>query len=257
LSPIIINPSSTANFKFVVRPSARPSFLATVTDASSGAGIQGASVNLSKEGFSRTERTGYVVIGQSDWSGGAYSSQDGGIDTYSSPGSLELMKNASGTYDTGVTHWLISTTIDLGSSSSAVYSFSWNPTSQLPETGPQSVKFQIAANNDNATWNFVGPNGAENSYYTSTSTLGGFFDGYRYLRYKAFMSTNSDTVSPSVQDISFEFHTSCMPSAQTLFTGLPQGTYLVTVDAPGYAQATSSVEVGSGFGEAVFSMVHL
>ncbi len=257
LSPLIVNPSSTVGFKFVVQPAAHPALLVTVTDAATGAGILGASVNISKDGFSRTQKAGYIVTTQSDWSGGGYSSQDGGIDTYSSPGSLELAKNASGTYDTGITHWLISTTIDLGSSSSVVYSLSWNPVSQLPETGPQSVKFQIAANNDGATWNFIGPNGTGGSYYTSTSTLGGFFDGYRYLRYRVFMSTESETASPSVQDVSLEFHTSCVPSAQTLFTSLPQGTYSVVVNASGYVEATSSVSVGSGFGQAAFPMVHL
>ncbi len=257
LTPVTINPSSTVDFRFVVQAAANPAFLVTVVDAASGAGVQNASVNISKTGFSETQITGRADMVQTNWSGGQYSSQDGGIDATSNPGSLELLKNASGTYDTGITHWLISTTIDLGSSSSTLYSLSWNPVSQPPSTGPASIEFQLAANNDNATWNFVGPDGTPNTYYTSTSTLNGIFDGNRYLRYMVYMSTQDTNISPRLDDVSVEFGTTCVPPAQTLFTNLPQGTYAIDVTAANYNEETSTASVGAGFNQITLPITHL
>jgi hypothetical protein len=53
------------------------------------------------------------------------------------------------------------------------------------------LKFQIATNNDNTTWNFLGPDGTSGSYYTTSgSDIHSGHDDDRYIRYKAYFSTS-------------------------------------------------------------------
>lgn len=254
LGPLIINPSSTASFTFVLQSAANPSLLIGAVDAVTGAGLQNATVTITTTGFLAARTTGHAFVTQSNWAGGQYTSQNG-INPNTS-GTLTMMQNASGTYSTTTTAWLISNTMDLGSSSSTLYSFSWNPQSQPPSTGPNSVKFQLAANNDQATWNFIGPDGTAGSFYTASSTLGGRFDGNRYVRYEVYMSTQDANTSPSVTSASLEFNAICVPPAQTLFTNLSQGTYVVDVTAPSHIETTSTVSVGSGFNQTTISLTH-
>lgn len=72
-------------------------------------------------------------------------------------------------------------------------------------TANTTTKFQIATNSDNATWNYVGPDGTGSTYFTGgtgiiplNSVLG------RYLRYKIFFtSTNTDI--PYVTDVTINY----------------------------------------------------
>jgi len=247
----IINPSSTFDFRFMLQPASPKSFLVTVKDTLSGNGITGANVTLSKTGFSNTEVTGHNFVGETDWSGGKYSSQDGGVDTENFPGSIRMVQSASSTYNTSTLSWLISNTIDFGSASSTFYSLQWSPVSQAPATGPESLKFQLAANNDSSTWNFVGPDGTAGSYYTfSSSTIWSGLSGNRYLRYKAYLSTQSENDTPVLNNISFEFGGMCVPPYQVLFSNLTSGDYDVVVTAPGYQTATSTATISENWYQA-------
>jgi hypothetical protein len=109
------------------------------------------------------------------------------------------------------------------------------------------LKFQLAGNNDGATWNFVGPDGTANSYYSvASSTIFGL-NGNRYLRYKAFLETEDENYSPRLDEITFEFNSVCVPPSQALFNNLSNDTYLITAVAPGYREATSSAEVSGNW----------
>lgn len=119
------------------------------------------------------------------------------------------------------------------------------------------MKFQLASNNDNATWNYVGPDGTGGSYYTTSGAqISGGHSGNRYLRYKAFMSTTDAGATPSLDDIEIEFNGPCVPPAHAFFANLGAGTYTLTVDAVGYLQATSSVVIGGGWQEKSVSLTH-
>lgn len=251
LSPYTISPSSTADFRFVLSPTANPSLLVAVVDSVTGAGIKEASVSLSKTGFSETLITGHSLLADTDWSSGAYSSQSGGINTEGAPGQISLAVNASGTYDAGITNWLISNSIDLGGSSSTIYSVSWNPASQPAQT---TFQVQLAANNDNAAWNFVGPDGTPGTYFTASGTTPAALNGKRYLRYEAFLSTNDPLTTPALTDISFDFDSACVPPAQVLFKDLSQGTYDLDVTAANYFQTTTTVAVDLGFQTSTISL---
>ena len=253
LSPLTINPSSTQDFQFVIEPSSPDGLLVTVKDSGSGAVINGASVNLFKTGFSATLTTGRNFLKQTDWSAGGYSSQEGDIDVSSPSGTLKLV-STGGQYATGTVRWLISNTFNVGSSTASYYALSWNQTSQPPQAGPDSLKFQIASNNDNTAWNFVGPDGTPNSYYTTSGAGVAGHNNRRYLRYQVFMKTDDVNFTPALHDLNIEFSSICVPSGQVLFSGLSAGMYDVTVTAAGYGAALSSVSVGSGFNQAEILM---
>ncbi len=252
--PITINPSSSVNFQFILKPAANPALLVTAADAATGAGIPDAAVTITNGGTQITQTTDQATFDQSDWSGGQYASQDGGIDT-TTPGVLTLLANASGTYQTMTPDWLISDTFDIGGSASSSFNaISWSPAAQPSGT---SLSFQVAANNDGATWNFIGPDGTGNTYFTAiSSTLPASLAGNRYFRYKVYMRTTDQNAAPSLNNVSFNFTGPCVPPAQTLFNGLTTGTYSITATAPNYVTATSTAVVNGGYQSATVSMIH-
>jgi type II secretory pathway pseudopilin PulG len=64
-----------------------------------------------------------------------------------------------------------------------------------------TTQLQIATNNDNSTWNYVGPDGTASTYFTGGSgTIPVINNTNRYLKYKIFFtSTNADI--PSVSEV--------------------------------------------------------
>jgi hypothetical protein len=110
------------------------------------------------------------------------------------------------------------------------------------------VRFQIATNNDNLTWNFVGPDGSAGTYYTlANQNISISNNGNRYLRYKVFLQTASPILTPTVADVSFTFTSSCVPPGQVFFTGLDSGDYAITVSKSGYQPFTDTFNVSSSW----------
>jgi len=177
--------------------------------------------------------------------------QDGGIDPELVPGRITLLAQG-GTYSTSTESWLISNTLDVGSSTTSFFSLSWNPSSQPANT---SLQFQIATNNDNTTWNFIGPDGTGNTFYASSGgTLHASHAGTRYMRYKVFMRTFDENTTPLLDDIVFEFRSACVPRAHALFGGLSSLTYDIDVAFTGFAPASSTITLGGGFEEVVIDL---
>ncbi len=240
-----LNPNSTIDFSFIMTPASPETLLVTVLDAGTGSAIPSSTVTLIKSGFSETKKTARSFLFQTDWSSNNFESQDGGIDRDSVPGTIRLMDSGSG-YSTTTTSWLISRSFDIGSSTGNFYTLSWQPESQPAQTGADSLKFQIASNNDNATWNFEGPDGTALTYYVSSSqVISANHTNHRYIRYKAFLSTLDSTVTPTLSNIEIEFYGACVSPSQALFQGLTSGTYTVTAEATNYTATSTSVVVGS------------
>lgn len=244
LVPLNLPPNNTQSLQFLVAAKAPRSLLVTVKDSATGLQVSGAVARLERSSFSVEAVTGRGAFTQTDWSGGfgqssfidpaRYFQQDGNIETGSSgPGSggeLKLVKIGGDYQPSG---WLESSTFDTGSASS-FWNISWQPTAQSPETGPDAVKFQVAANNDNTTWNFVGPDGSASTFYTLANTSLANQNARRYLRYRAYLSTADVKKTPNVSDISFTFTSACLPPGQTFFSGLASGTYTLSVSHPSY-----------------------
>ena len=127
-----------------------------------------------------------------------YVDSDGNVSDSNPAGELKL-EQIFGAYQTsGI---LTSSTFDIGSPGN-FHTIEWQPASQPPDTGALSARFQIATNNDSATWNFIGPDGTPGTYYTvSNSNINPVHNNSQYLRYKVFL-TSTDVASPTIEDIS-------------------------------------------------------
>ncbi len=95
-----------------------------------------------------------------------------------------------------------SSSIDLGQNSSFT---TLNFTATVPQN--TTLKFQLASNNDNLTWNFVGPDGTNSSYYTTSgSNIWPGHNGNRYIKYKAYFETTNPQATPELQDITINYY---------------------------------------------------
>lgn len=235
-------PNTTQSLQLVVASKNQPAVMVTVKDAATGLALTDADVNLEKDsgGYDVTKTTGVGSIVQTDWSGGKtqatysdttkYWDDDGNVNRSTTPGEMKL-KNSGAVYRSS--GWLESSTFDTGSVSN-FYELTWLPTSQPAGTGADSVKFQVAANNDNATWNYIGPDGTNGTYYTTSDFDLADINGNRYLRIKAHLSTADTAYTPTVSDIGFTYSSSCTPPGQVYFSGLSSGAYTLTVSKSDY-----------------------
>lgn len=243
-SPLTIDPNSTIAFRFVLEPAAPSALLVNVTDAT-GASIPGASVALTKSGFADTRITGRSSTTQTDWSGGAFTSESG-METNAPAGEIR-MQNLGGFYSTSTEATLISTTIDVGGTPSQFYALDWT----AAEPSGTDARFQVASNTDNATWNYVGPDGTSGSYFTTPDTaIGTSHTNHRYFRYKAYLSTTNGTQTPSVQNVTIEFTGPCVAPSQVFWNGLTSGTYDIDVTAPGYQDGNGTSSVSGSWQQA-------
>lgn len=70
-----------------------------------------------------------------------------------------------------------------------------NLTFSITEPASTNINFQIAVNNDNATWNYVGPDGTAATFFESPGAIPLSSNTARYIRYKAYF-TGTGLVTP-------------------------------------------------------------
>lgn len=245
--PLVIDPNTAVTLTWLMEQKNPSTILVTVSDEDENA-VNDASVQLVGPGFDQTKLSGRRDFFQTDWSNNQYTSKTDKVETDNPSGQLTIQQ-VNGKYATA-SQELISSTIDFGVSDTTFYALSWNPTAQPPQAGTDPLKFQIAANNDNATWNFVGPNGNSSSYYTVSGTqLHSSHNGKRYLRYKVFVKTDNDQFTPRLDDLTINFRSSCLPDGQTFFSGLASGDHTITVTKSGLESLTDTVSIISGWQE--------
>ena len=230
--PFTLNPGVTMDVALLFEPKTIKSLLVTVVDDVNQP-VDGASIQLVKTGaYDQTLYTARRTIGQTDWGGADYAVQSGGVG-YDSP-TTELQAHASGSGTTS-TEWVVSNTYDMGTNSITYYHLRFDAQLQPAHPSPDAVRIQIATNNDNATWNFVGPDGTDSSYFTtSNAVLPTVLDGKRYLRYKIDFYLDGETTVTSFKDIAIDFSSSCTPTGQALFNALGPGTYSMTINKAGF-----------------------
>lgn len=251
LVPLTLLPNTTQPLSLVVAEKNPLTLLVTVRDASTQLPLADTSVALTKSGFSQSLTTGRGFLRQTDWSGGPgqetytntsqYFDADGNIADATPAGELKLRSGAT----SGV---LTSSTFDTGSESE-FHQLQWAPLDQPPQTGADSVRFQLATRkNTQGAWVYKGPDGTSNTYYTlSDSVINQQHNTDRYLRYKLFLQTADVALTPNVADISFTFTSECVPPGQVAFTGLSSGDYTLTVTRSGYQPHTEVIPVASGW----------
>ena len=262
--PITLAPGGNQTVKAVMEPANPSALLVTVLDANTLLPLADAQVAISRIGFDASLTTGRGFLRQTDWSGGSgqtemgaansYASDDGSIESLLFPGEIRLKEVASSTF--AVSGILESSTFNVGSPSS-FYNLTFLPANQPPDTGADSVRFQLATatTSNPATWNFLGPDGTAGTYYTPVNTnIPAAHTGDQYLRYRALLSTASTTVTPSVADVAITFSSQCVPPGQVLFGGLTNANYTITITRVGYQVANDNAIVGTGWQEKTILM---
>ena len=250
--PLALEPGMNQNLSLILSPHTANSLLVRVRDAGTGLPLSDANIELSKAGYLQTIVTGLGYVRQTDWSGGPgqimytdptkYFGDSVLVDVNSSPGDVKI-KMIAGLYANS--GYLESSTFDLGQPV-ALKNLVILPTSQPPQTGLQSVLFQVALSNSStpSSWNFVGPDGTSSTFYSVTSTI--IYTGglqYQYLRYRLFLSTDDQNFTPQFSELAITFSNSCVAPGQGFFSGLSFDTYNLKVTRSGYLDSTTTVDV--------------
>lgn len=234
--PLAVDPNGNYNLSWLMEQK-NPSALVVTVEDQNDQTINDAKVTLSRTGFSEEIYSGRKFELQTDWSSGQYDSKTVNLANNSPAGDLTIAQ-INGKYATMSDEFLISQTIDLGTGDTDFYGLDFNPTGQPAQT---SLKIQLASNNDNSTWNFIGPDGTGNSFYvTSGAQINSSHNDDRYIRYKIILRTDDESMTPSFQDVRVNFHSACIPDGQAYFSGLAQNTYTITVEKAGYQTYTDT-----------------
>jgi len=114
-------------------------------------------------------------------------------------------------------------------------------------------KFQPAASNNPAgPFNFVGPDGTAVTFFTTTLANFLQFNGHRYFKYKAFLSTTDSSMTPTVNDVTVCFIDASPTAAPANISGqvvTADGTPLagVTLHLSGGAEATAITDSSGSY----------
>ncbi|TSC96330.1 MAG: Uncharacterized protein Athens101410_44 [Parcubacteria group bacterium Athens1014_10] len=149
--------------------------------------------------------------------------------------------------------FLISSSYDTGTNKTIWGNLSWEPQNQAIELGESPIKFQIAANNDKATWNFKGPDGTEETFYTSPdASINPIHNNHQYIRYKILLSTENSSFSPIVSDITIDFTSGCSTPGQVFFSPLEETAYDLDISLAGYQGYFESINVSGNNSTKIF-----
>ena len=110
-----------------------------------------------------------------------------------------------------------------------------------------AVQFQAAASNSiDGPFNFVGPDGTASTFFTTTGASLSQFNGFRYLKYEALLSTTDNTMTPTLNDVTVCFDNSRPAIAASAPLSRQQGAaasnaQIATVSDAGQAANTLTV----------------
>ena len=107
----------------------------------------------------------------------------------------------------------------------------WNTISWTASTPVNtSVQFQAAGSNSPfGPFSFVGPDGTASTFFTSGGSLAQF-NGFRYVKYKALLTTSNSAVTPTINDVTVCFGNAATAAATSLSVSPASGTYGGTAD---------------------------
>jgi carboxypeptidase family protein len=89
-----------------------------------------------------------------------------------------------------------------------------------------AVKFQVAGSNSPyGPFSFVGPDGTAGTFFTTSGASLSQFDGFRYLKYKAYLATSSGSVTPTLSSVQVCYDDTAATAATALAVAPAAGTY--------------------------------
>lgn len=248
--PLNLPPGTDQTAQLILGANTINSLVILVQDNITKQPLSNATVRVYSDTYNKTKVTGVGFVRQTDWSGGIgqesfidetkYWSDDGKIEAADPEGDLKLLRLGESYVGDG---FLESSVFDFGQPVNFV-NLNWEPFAQPEGTGSGSVRFQIATSNTStpASWEYLGPDGTASTFYNSENiNIAEINNGNQYLRYKLFLSTDSNTVTPTVSDINISYTTSCTPPGQVYFGGLSEGNYSVEISRDGYQTKNESV----------------
>lgn len=253
--PLQLNPGSEQSIDLILEPKNGRGLLVKVIDDQTDLPISGATVTIDGPGGEQELISERGFFSQTDWSGGSGAENfTGNEDGYFSASDIEIdnpagqisLSEFSGNYsDSG---FLESAIFDTGTTTNFGNIF-WNPVDQPILAGNESVKIQMASNQvvtATSTWDFIGPDGTDSSFYTSSGqAIAAENQGDRYIKYKVFLETDDDSVTPAISNISFTFTQDCLPPGQVFFSGLSTGTYDLDITHPDYQDFSTQITINS------------
>lgn len=252
-SPFAVLPNAVQNVDMIFAEGIPNNLLVSVFDSVNNLPLSGVSLTLSQGSFSANQVTGRGYMEQTDWSLGPgqanyevdemYWVQDGNIDTSSPAGELKLVKILGDYVASGS---LTSSIFDTGTTSN-FSSIVWRPIDQPPQTGSNSVRFQIATASDNTattTWVYLGPDGTNSTYYTvSNNNINPIHNGDRYFRYKIYLGTDASNRTPNISSVAVTYTSECVPPGQASFSGLSHGNHKLLLEKAGYQTQEYDVNI--------------
>jgi hypothetical protein len=102
----------------------------------------------------------------------------------------------------------------------------WNTLSWTAATPANTaVQFQAAGSNSaSGPFNFVGSDSTAGTFFTNGASLAQF-NGFRYLKYKAILSSTDSTVTPTLNDVTVCFSNTGSTTATSLAVSPASGTF--------------------------------
>jgi len=238
LLSILVDPGTTNDVSLVLAPKDSPGLLVTVKDGATGLPLDGAKVVVSSgESFEKTTNRGF--FSETSWSS---IGEVVNVEVNNPVGEMRLSKVLETYVSDG---YYISQILDAGSATTSYHQIGWQLATQDPATGENSVRLQLASSNSvEGPWDFVGPDGTAFSYYTSVNgEIDRSHENKRFIRYKIYLSTVDNSVSPLISDVSITYSSSCLPFGQVFFGALSFGDYSVEITRSGYQQFNGEVSV--------------
>lgn len=232
---VTIDPNTSHIVTWQIAPHQGTGLLVSVTDQG-GAPLNNAIVTVDTSSVTTGEA---MTLLDTTWD--HYADKSELLDV-STSGSITLTP-IEGSFASVSQQWLISDTVDMGTTSATFESLWWSPVSQPETTGPQSVRFQLAANNDNATWNWVGPDGTLSSFFSSPGQVIPLsLAQSRYLRYKVYLQTQSTDTAPIVDEVSLKFSGGCAMAGQAFFNQIQDDTVNLSITRQGFQPYSATID---------------
>ncbi|HMO78863.1 MAG TPA: prepilin-type N-terminal cleavage/methylation domain-containing protein [Candidatus Paceibacterota bacterium] len=257
--PIQINPNSSYVIDLILESKNQNGLLIKVIDGQTNLPVSGANVSIDGPGGFKELITERGFLNQTDWSFGQgqeyFSSNNSGyfsssdIDTNNPQGQISLSQFAGNYQSSG---FLESAIFDTGTSTNFSNIF-WDPADQPVLSGDESLKIQFATNQEitaTTTWNFLGPDGTSETFYTTSGQpISASHFGDRYFKYKIYMETDDNSVTPILSNISITFSENFLPPGQVFFSGLSNGNYNLNVSHSIYQDFQIQIPINSPWSE--------